>query len=264
MTVTQKSISTQRRRDAEGNQTLGHVLGLSLRLCASALNRFFQSGRAKAPRLIAFAALTLTAAVLGGCATGGKSRPEGVAGGGPKAQGHSVARLKDGREGFIIRETHAMNAQSRQDFARAVALMQSQQYGQAIELLRKVIEHSPAVTAPYINIAIAYRQTGETETAERHLQTALKLVPGHPVASNEYGLLLRQTGRFAEARTVYEKTLAAFPDYHPARRNLGILCDLYLHDLECALQQYEIYSRAMPDDEQVKIWIADLRQRLGL
>ena len=55
----------------------------------------------------------------------------------------------------------------------------------------------------------------------------------------------------------------AFPDYLPARRNLGILCDLYLNDPACALKQFEIYSEAMPGDAQVKIWIAELRMRLG-
>jgi tetratricopeptide (TPR) repeat protein len=89
------------------------------------------------------------------------------------------------------------------------------------------------------------------------------MVPQHPVASNEYGLLLRKAGRFAEARTIYEKTLATFPEYLPAHKNLGILCDLYLNDLACAMEQYEMYSVAMPGDEQVKIWIADLRRRLG-
>jgi tetratricopeptide (TPR) repeat protein len=101
------------------------------------------------------------------------------------------------------------------------------------------------------------------EEAAEHLKTALTLVPEHPVASNEYGLLLRKMGRFAEARGIYEKTLTAFPDYLPARRNLGILCDLYFQDLACALAQYEIYSAAIAGDEQVKMWVADLRARLG-
>ncbi len=154
-----------------------------------------------------------------------------------------------------------MDAQSRDDFARAVGMLKAGDNEGAIGLLEKVIERSPGVTAPYIDIAQAYERVNKLEQAEQHLKTALGLVPAHPVASNEYGLLLRRTGRFAEARAVYEKTLAAFPEYLPARRNLGILCDLYLNDQTCALDQYEIYSKAIPGDAQVKMWVADLRLR---
>jgi tetratricopeptide (TPR) repeat protein len=104
---------------------------------------------------------------------------------------------------------------------------------------------------------------GKPAPAEQHFKTALGLVPNHPAASNEYGLLLRKSGRFEEARDIYEKALASFPDYLPVHRNLGILCDLYLNDPECALKQFEIYSEGMPADAQVKIWIAELRMRLG-
>jgi Tfp pilus assembly protein PilF len=176
--------------------------------------------------------------------------------------GPVVASLMDGRTGFIITETPSMDTESRRDFEQAIVMMKNQDFEKAIELLEKVIERSPGVTAPYVDIAIAYKQIEQLEQAEKHLKTALELVPEHPVASNEYGLLLRKAGRFAEARTIYEKTLAVFPDYHPARRNLGILCDLYLNDQACALEQYEIYCEAMPKDEQAKMWVADLRARL--
>jgi Tfp pilus assembly protein PilF len=200
-------------------------------------------------RRTGWVALVTVLALFSGCAV--------------KNTGPTVARLKDGRQGFVIQEKPVVDTESREEFERAVAMMNDGKNDAAIELLTKVIERSPGVTAPYINIAVAYMRTGKLELAEQHLKTALGLVPYHPVASNEYGLLLRKGGRFSESREVYEKAISDFPDYLPARRNLGILCDLYLNDPACALKQFEIYSQGMPGDAQVKIWIAELRLRLG-
>ena len=210
-----------------------------------------------------FVALVMVLSVFAGCATDGKVKPALVVQEPSVAKGSSVERLEDGREGFIIMEVPQMDEPSRRDFERAVAMLNDQDYGKAIDLLEKVIEQSPGVTAPYINIAVAYEHIGKLEQAEEHLKTALRLVPEHPVACNEYGLLYRKTGRFAEARAIYEKALSSFPDYYSVHRNLGILCDLYLNDPGCALEHYEIYSEARPENKQVKSWIADLRARLG-
>lgn len=215
-----------------------------------------------------FVVLAVALTIISGCMTGGKIRPEADGGNSSSSEAAvaidaSVRRLDDGREGFSIMETSRMDGASRSNFERAVAMMNEGDFAKAVELLEKVIERSPGVTAPYINIAIAYERIGKPEKAEENLKTALVMVPGHPVAGNEYGLLLRKAGRFAEARTVYEKTLGTFPQYLPAHKNLGILCDLYLDDAACAIEQYEIYSEAVPGDEQVRIWIADLRMRLG-
>ena len=207
--------------------------------------------------------VVLVLSLLVGCATNGKVKPTSDVLKSSKAKGFSVERLEDGREGFIILEVPQMDGASRRDFERAVAMLKDQDYDRAIDLLKKVIEQSPGVTAPYINIAIAYQAIGKPEEAEEHLKTALLLIPEHPAACNEYGLLYRKTGRFAESRAIYEKVLSSFPDYYPAHRNLGILCDLYLNDLACALEHYEIYSKAKPEDKRVKLWIADLRVRHG-
>jgi Flp pilus assembly protein TadD len=201
--------------------------------------------------------------VVAGCATNGTAPPAPVVQEPAVATGPTVARLADGRQGFVITEVSRLDEAARRDFARAVAMLNDRHYGQAAELFEKVIAQSPGVTAPYINLAIAYRHLDRLEQAEAQLKTALELVPGHPVACNEFGLLYRQTGRFAEARAMYETAIARFPDYYPVHRNLAILCDLYLNDLECALAHYEIYSRAKPDDQQVQLWIADLRNRQG-
>ena len=206
--------------------------------------------------------LAMVLQVLSSCATDGRVEPEAVVQPPPVTQGPTVAQLADGRKGFVIKEVPRLDDAARRDFQRAVAMLNDGQYQQAVDQLQKVIEQSPGVTAPYINLAIAYRHLDNLEQAETHLITALDLVPGHPAACNEYGMLYRKTGRFDEARAMYEKVLVRFPDYYPVHRNLGILCDLYLDDLECALEHYEIYGRARPEDEKVQLWIADLRNRL--
>lgn len=156
----------------------------------------------------------------------------------------------------------------RADFSAAMQAIKTSDYDKAIKLLNQVIAQSPDNPVPYINLAIVYIKAQKLTLleeyltlAEKNLKQAIKIDPENPVANNEYALLYRKTGRFAEARQVYERTLATYPNFMIARRNLGILCDLYMKDYECALKHYVIYSSAMPDDKAVKIWIADIRGR---
>lgn len=229
-----------------------------------AYHRFLQTLRRNKTRTVAeWVVMAAVSAMLIGCAIDGKIKSPSVAQRSSQIQGVSVAELENGRKGFIITETTPMNDALRRDFDRAVVLLNAEDYALATDLLEKIIEQAPGHTAPHINLAIAYHRSGKPDLAEAHFQTALHLVPGHPVACNEYGLLYRKTGRFTEARAVYEQAITHFPKYYPVHKNLGILCDLYLKDLSCALAHYEIYSQAKPDDKQVKLWIADLRARLG-
>ncbi|MBI1920970.1 MAG: hypothetical protein HYS23_07790 [Geobacter sp.] len=215
--------------------------------------------------------LAIDLSLFAGCATAGKAKVEPAEPtpavtaqpSPPLSTGPSVVRLTDGREGFVIKEPSIKDALSRAEFDQASAMIREAKYDKAIELLEMLIAQSPGLTAPHINVAIAYGRTSKPEQAEQHLKKALELIPGHPVASNEYGLLLRKAGRFVESRQIYEKSLAAFPEYYPIHKNLGILCDLYLKDSACAAQHYEVYGKAMPRDEHVKLWIADLQTRAG-
>ncbi len=76
------------------------------------------------------------------------------------------------------------------------------------------------------------------------------------------GILHRKAGRFAEAKASYESALAIYTGYHFARRNLAVLCDLYLVDLNCALENYEAYMATVPEDSEATMWIADIRNRM--
>ncbi len=149
------------------------------------------------------------------------------------------------------------------DFNSAIALLQQEEYAPAIDILKTVIDREQRLPAPYVNIAIAYNRLGEPKDAELNLISALKLDIGHPIANNELGLLYRKAGKFNAARTAYENAINEHPDYLPAKRNLGVLCDLYMHDFKCALEQFEDYLELKPDDKTAAIWVADIKRRLG-
>lgn len=171
--------------------------------------------------------------------------------------------LETDETGFTITEQVRIGSDVRADYQNALRLLEQERYAEGIPMLVAVTEAAPDVTAPYIDLGIAYERSGDLEKAEASLLKAAELSPNHPIVYNELGILYRKTGRFDEARASYEKALAIYPGFHFARRNLAVLCDLYLADLTCALQNYEAYVQSVGDDREVSIWIADIRNRLG-
>jgi Flp pilus assembly protein TadD len=179
------------------------------------------------------------------------------------ARSAEVAGPQLSETGFTLTEAVQIDADTRAQYDSAVRQLEHKQYEQGISLLLKVAQSVPTATAPYIDLGIAYGRTGDFDKAEASFKRALELNPRHPIAYNELGVVYRKKGRFAEARASYEMAIALVPDFHFARLNLAILCDLYLADTTCALANYEAYQRAMPDDKQAAMWIADLRTRVA-
>jgi len=164
--------------------------------------------------------------------------------------------------GFTIVEEARVSNEARLDYDEALRYLKQGNLERGIDILNAVVAESPQLAAPRIDLGIAQHLAGDLDAAESSLLRALEINPGHPIALNELGILYRKSGRFAEARHSYEAALATYPGFHYARRNLAVLCDLYLADLNCALDNYEAYMATVPGDDEASMWIADLRNRM--
>ncbi len=201
-------------------------------------------------RLGRMATLCLVPLVLSACATTQSSR--------------STARLEiQEAVGFTITEEARIGNDVRADYQSALALLEQGSHEEGVQLLENVAQEAPLFSAPRIDLGIAYHRMGDLDAAEENLLLALEHNFNHPIAHNELGIVYRKTGRFAEARQAYENALAIYPGYHYARRNLAVLCDLYLGDTNCALENYEAYMATVPGDDEASMWIADLKNRSG-
>ena len=197
--------------------------------------------------------------LLSACATTGSNRQAENPSCSSAFGGQNDCELKS-----VIKITQriGVDPEIREEFNTAISLLNDEKYPDAIRLLKGITGKTSKFTAPYINLGMAYARTGEMTKAEESLKKALEINAKHPAANNELGIVYRKTGQYKKARKHYQIIVNAYPEFLPARKNLGVLCDIYMQDLECALEQYEEYLKRRPNDEKVKIWVADVKSRL--
>ncbi|WP_428921102.1 hypothetical protein [Marinobacter sp. DUT-3] len=83
------------------------------------------------------------------------------------------------------------------------------------------------------------------------------------VAMNNQALTLREQGQFREAASLLSSGIELAPETPELHYNLAVISELYLFELDTALDHYRRY-RALTDSEDKLVagWIADLERRL--
>ena len=152
---------------------------------------------------------------------------------------------------------------NQQFYEQALAALKAGDSEAALALLTTLSEDAPDKPRLFTNLGLAYFQQQQPELAEQAFLQAIERDPDDAVAHNHLGILQRRQGRFQEALAQYQRAIEIDYSYASAHLNLGILFDLYLQDLEKALQQYQTYrSLTAGENDGVDGWIVDIERRL--
>jgi tetratricopeptide (TPR) repeat protein len=150
-----------------------------------------------------------------------------------------------------------------QFYTEAVTSLKNGNTELALELLLQVSTDAPDKPHVFTNLGLAYFKLHKLDLAEQAFREAIMRNNRDAVAYNQLGILQRYKGQFEEARNQYQRAIQIDSDYALPHLNLGILFDLYLQDLELALQQYQKYLALITEeDSQVSGWIVDIKRRL--
>lgn len=152
---------------------------------------------------------------------------------------------------------------NQQFYSEAVASLKSGKTERALELLVQVSNDAPDKPRVFTNLGLAYFKLKQYDLAEQAFKQAIARDNDDAVAHNHLGVLKRQQGDFIDALERYQRAIKIDSNYAAAHLNLGILFDIYLQDLQKALQQYQKYQALISEeDKQVAGWIIDIERRL--
>ena len=143
----------------------------------------------------------------------------------------------------------------------ALALMEKEEWQEAVEELEQLTAARPDLSGPWVNLGIARTMLGQGDAAEVAFEQALEANSRNAEAWNQLGILYRRSNRLEKARAAYTKGLEHAPDHADLHWNLALLHDVHLPDPALALQHFERYRELTgTDDPQLQQWIARLRE----
>ncbi len=155
-----------------------------------------------------------------------------------------------------------LTAEIEQNYQQGLALMQNNAWADAAAHWQVMLEQGAEFAGIYTNLALAQLQLQDYAAGLAAAEKSRQLDEHYCPAWKTLALLQRHNGNFAAAEQSYLKAAACAPADADIPFNLGILYDLYLQDLDNALQQYQRAQQLIgTEDGTLAMWITDLQRR---
>jgi predicted Zn-dependent protease len=126
-------------------------------------------------------------------------------------------------------------------FEKGLALERDDMEG-ARQAYESAIAAEPAHLSAHVNLGLLLHETGRFADAESVYRRALSACGGEPVLHYNLGVLLEDMERKDEALAAYEQALRANPDFADCHYNLALLCE-DLHKPAKAIRHMAQYRR---------------------
>jgi tetratricopeptide (TPR) repeat protein len=144
-----------------------------------------------------------------------------------------------------------------------IALLNQQQYSQAIRAFEQVVKLRPDYPDAYTNVALANFRNENYDAAMESLNKALQLAPGDARAVFYRASIQRQKGNLEEAEALFLSMLKKYPRMRDAHRELAYTY-YQEHKFAEAREQYELVQGVDPDDLAAHYNLMLIYRRLGL
>lgn len=133
----------------------------------------------------------------------------------------------------------------------AILLQKNQQFAEAHELYRLVIETAPDHPRALHYAGVLAHQQGRNDEALALIERSLRLAPGEADWCSNFGIVLQSDGRLDAAIESYSRAIAIDPGHANAHNNLGVLLRATGQPLE-AEAAYRAAIRL--DPEHIDAW----------
>jgi tetratricopeptide (TPR) repeat protein len=153
-------------------------------------------------------------------------------------------------------------------FSDALTLLKDEEFEESEQLLLDITNKYPSYAGPWTNLAIAQLSLEKYDDSLASVDKALVIDNRFCQSLSLKGVILRELGRFSDAKSAYLKAIECDSSDFISLYNLGVLSDLYLHDEVAALFYYQSYLAALnniegaPNDSKVESWVVGLKRRV--
>jgi tetratricopeptide (TPR) repeat protein len=144
-------------------------------------------------------------------------------------------------------------------YQQALTHLEQQQPRQAENLLQGLLRERRDIAELWLNLALSQYQQKKWQQVEGAVAELLNTFPNVPQAHNLAGLLAVEKGEFAKAEQHYAQALKLDSEYANALYNMALLQDVYLQNINAAVNYYSQYLRLI-EDEETKAWVENLSQ----